>query len=302
MIDVRPFSRSDRDQLTRLVNAHIATVMPGWSVPVSALLAQLERQPSEYIIDPWVTDRATFVAIERDRLVAAAHVLRYANEPRVSDDYRDAGDIAWLVCWPQNVDAGRAVREAAIAKLDAWRVRVQYASGSLPTPAAYGVSEAWPHVRALYEEAGFAPGQAEVHFAGPIDGVPAPPAEPPIPGLTLQRALGPLGTEFSAVLDGEVVGIFEIDDDLTRGGSQLGMTGWADVGNHSVREDLRGRGVGSWLFAHGVAWLRLGGKTRLLAYAVENDDLPSRERYYRRFGLAPINRTVRGWKRIDEGP
>jgi len=296
--EVRPFARSDRDQLTRLVNAHIATVMPGWAVPVSAVLNQLERQPGEYIVDPWVIDRATFVGIERDRLVAAAHVLRYGDEDRVSDDFRNAGEIAWLICWPHHVGAGRAVRDAALARIDAWSVRVQYAGGSLPTPAAYGVSDSWPHVRRLYEEAGFSAGQIEVQFVGPIDAVPAPAAEPPLAGLTVQRALGPLGTEFSAVLDGEVVGIFEVDDDLARGGSQVGMAGWADVGNHSVREDVRGRGVGSWLFAHGVAWLRLGGTTRLLAYAVENDELPAHARYYRRFGLEPVNRTVRGWKRM----
>ena len=299
MTEVRPFNRSDRDQLTRLANAHIATVMPGWSVPVSSMLAQLERQPGEYIVDPWVIDRVTFVGVDRQRLVAAAHVLRYADEERVSEDYRNAGDMAWLICWPQHLDAGRAVRDAALAQLGAWNVRIQYADGLLPTTATYGVPDSWPHVRRLYEEAGFdaADGQVEVQFAGPVEGAPAP-ADPPLPGLTLQRALGPSGAEFSAMLDGEIVGIMEVDDDLTRGGSQMGLAGWADVGNHSVREDMQGRGIGSWLFAHGVAWLRLGGTTRLLVYTIEDDSFERRARYYRRFGLAPINRTTRGWKRM----
>lgn len=299
MTDVRPFARSDRDQLTRLANAHIATVMPGWSVPVSSMLAQLERQPGEYIVDPWVIDRATFVGIERQRLVAAAHVLRYADEDRVSESYRNSGDIAWLICWPQHLDAGRAVRDAALAQLDGWNVRIQYADGALPTTATYGVPDSWPHVRELYEEAGFdaTGGQVEVQFAGLLEGVPAP-GNPPFPGLTLRRALGPLGTEFSAVLDGEIVGILEVDDDLTRGGSQLGLAGWADVGSHSVREEMRGRGIGSWLFVQVVAWLRLGGTTRLIAYLVEDDQFAARARYYRRFGFEPVNRTTRGWKRM----
>ncbi len=303
MTEVRPFARSDRDQLARLANAHIATVMPGWSVPVSSLLAQLERQPGEYIVDPWVIERATFVGIERDRLVAAAHVLRYADEARVSDDYRNAGDVAWLICWPHHLDAGRAVRDAALAQLAAWHVRIQYADGLLPTTATYGVSDAWPHVRELYEEAGFAAddGQVEVQFAGPVDGVAAP-GDPPLPGLTVERALGPLGTELRAMLDGEIVGIMEVDDDLTRGGSQMGLAGWADVGNHSVRDDRQGRGVGSWLFASGVAWLRLGGTTRLLAYAVEDEQFERRARYFARLGLAPVNRTTRGWKRSAPTP
>lgn len=31
-IEIRPFRRSDRDQLTRLVNAHIEAVLPGVTV------------------------------------------------------------------------------------------------------------------------------------------------------------------------------------------------------------------------------------------------------------------------------
>jgi hypothetical protein len=40
---VRPFHRRDRDQLTGLVNAHAAAVVPGMGVSVSTLLSELER-------------------------------------------------------------------------------------------------------------------------------------------------------------------------------------------------------------------------------------------------------------------
>ena len=53
-IMVRPFRRSDRDQLTQLVNSHAAAVVPGMSVSVSTVLSALERQPGEFIEDPWV--------------------------------------------------------------------------------------------------------------------------------------------------------------------------------------------------------------------------------------------------------
>jgi hypothetical protein len=56
MHQVRPFTRADRDQFTELVNAHIAAVVPGWSVSTAALLAQLERNPSQYVIDPWLVE------------------------------------------------------------------------------------------------------------------------------------------------------------------------------------------------------------------------------------------------------
>jgi hypothetical protein len=42
-IQVRPFSRADRDQLTALVNAHIQAVVPGVSVSVNTVMSQLER-------------------------------------------------------------------------------------------------------------------------------------------------------------------------------------------------------------------------------------------------------------------
>ncbi len=36
-IEVRPFRRSDRDQLTQLVNAHAAAVIPGMGASVSTV-------------------------------------------------------------------------------------------------------------------------------------------------------------------------------------------------------------------------------------------------------------------------
>jgi hypothetical protein len=42
-VQVRPFRRPDREQLTSLVNAHIQAVVPGVSVSVNTVLSQLER-------------------------------------------------------------------------------------------------------------------------------------------------------------------------------------------------------------------------------------------------------------------
>lgn len=233
MVEVRSFARHDREQLTRLVNAHIATATPGGSIPSATLLSQLEHPLGEHIIGPWVTDLATFVAVQRDRIVGAAHLRRYADDQRASDGYRNTGELVWLLCWPEHLDAGRAVRDAALAHLSRWGVRVYYGDGSLPAPGVYGVSDSWPHVRVLYEEAGFDPsgGQVEIVYAGTIDSL-AVPGGPPVRGVTVQRRLGPLGTAFNAVLDGEVVGTYEIDDDLTRGGANLAFSGWADECNH----------------------------------------------------------------------
>lgn len=42
-IEVRLFRRSDRDQLTQLVNAHAAAVVPGMGAAVSAVVSALAR-------------------------------------------------------------------------------------------------------------------------------------------------------------------------------------------------------------------------------------------------------------------
>ena len=39
-VQVRPFRRGDRDQLTRLVNAHAGAVVPGLGVSVNTVLDQ----------------------------------------------------------------------------------------------------------------------------------------------------------------------------------------------------------------------------------------------------------------------
>ena len=70
-IQLRPFVRPDRDQITALVNAHIGAVVPNASVSTQALLSLMERDPGEFIVDPWVRERATLVAEQRGRIVAA---------------------------------------------------------------------------------------------------------------------------------------------------------------------------------------------------------------------------------------
>ena len=44
-VQVRPFRRDHRDQLTRLVNAHAEAVVPAMSASVNAVLGSLGRQP-----------------------------------------------------------------------------------------------------------------------------------------------------------------------------------------------------------------------------------------------------------------
>ena len=132
LVEVRPFRRSDRDQLTQLVNAHAAAVVPGMSASVSTVLSALERQPGEFIEDPWVSERATLVAIQQGRTAAAAHLLRYFPDERAGSSARDVGEICWLLfwpeapagnpCWPDAADAAGELMAACIRRLEDWRV------------------------------------------------------------------------------------------------------------------------------------------------------------------------------------
>ena len=45
--------------------------------------------------------------------------------------------------------------DACLGRLRSWRVEHRHADGLLPAPGVYGVPQQWPHVRALYERAGF---------------------------------------------------------------------------------------------------------------------------------------------------
>ena len=297
-IEVRAFQRGDREQVTALVNAHIQAVVPGMSVSVNAVMSQLEREPGEYIVDAWVAERATLVAVDRDRIVAAAHLHRYARDERVSESYHGAGEIRWLLCWPTDVSAGDAIAAEAVAQLGRWEVNRHYADGALPAIGVYGVPDAWPHLRAVYERAGFAPSRIEIVLVATVDDLPRP-EHPPLDGLAVRRELGINGTRFSAVLGEEVIGFVEVESDFTSGGTLSRLAGWADVGNLVVEEQYRRKGVATWLFGQAAEWLRLGGVTRLLSYAVP--EAPESLAFHAHVGFRELTRTKRGWTRTTMG-
>jgi len=303
-IQVRPFNRADRDQLAALVNAHVAAVVPGISVSVQTVLSQLEREPGEFVVDPWVVERATLIAEQRGRIVAAAHLLRYGADEEVGETYRDIGEIRWLLYWPpapfwpDSAEAADLLAVACHAQLARWRVRRRCADGTLPAPGVYGVPEQWPHVRETYQRAGFTEvGRTEVVFLAAVEDLPrpAPPRSPPPPGtsaLVARRSLGVSGTRISAVRDGESVGYVELDTNLGDAARLSRWGGWADVGNLWVVEEHRRQGVGTWLLGQASGWLRLAGVTRLLDYAAVDDD--GYAAFLRRVGFTELTRTERG--------
>jgi ribosomal protein S18 acetylase RimI-like enzyme len=298
-VQVRPFRRADREQLTALVNAHIQAVVPGVTVSVNTVLSQLERDPGEFIVDPWVADRATLVAEQRGRVVAAAHLLRYGAGEDVGPAYRDSAEINWLLFWPRathwpdSAEAAAALMDASLERLRAWGGGHWHADGALPAPGVYGVPEQWPHVRALYERAGFVhDGHVEIVLLARVDELPGP-AAPPLDGLALDRSVGECGTRLSARLGEECVGFIEVETNLAEGGRLAHLGGWADVGNLHVDEAYRRRGIATWLVGEAADWLRLARVERLVDYAWPEEE--AMLALLGGLGFRELTRTARGW-------
>lgn len=316
-VQIRPFRRSDRDQLTDLVNAHAGAVVPGMGTSVAALLASLDRDPGEPITDPWVGERATLVAEQQHRAVAAAHLLRYLDDERAGESFQGIGEIKWLVFWPEApsgnrywadaADAAERLIAACIAQFERWGVTRQGAEGDLPVPCGvYGVPEQWPHVAALYERAGFRPaGHSEIIYMARVAGL-SRPAAPPLEGLTVSRSVGMNGTRMSAVRDGEVAGYIEVE--IREKGERLSPRGrWADVGNLHVAGEYQRRGVATWLLGQAADWLDLAQVDNLLDYSYADTRNPDHcdpagyQAFLASAGFRELTRTRRGWTRTPAG-
>jgi GNAT superfamily N-acetyltransferase len=287
MPSIRPFRRSDREQLTALVNAHVAAVIPGVTVSVNALLNQLEREPDEAIVDPWVIERRTLVAVERDAIVGGAHLLRYGDDERVSDSYRNFAEIRWLVC---RTDAGAELMAESLTVMRTWQPSRIAADGSLPAFGVYGVPATWPHIRALYLDAGFVQ-QGMTEILSWVELARLEEKHAP-PGLTLERSVGRNGTRFTAAAESGPVGMIEVETNA--GGVLFAQPSrWADIGNLCVSEARRRQGIASWLLAEAADWLRRGGAAYLLAYACpeQTDELG----FHAATGCDELVRTERGW-------
>ena len=273
-IAIRPFRRSDRDQLTDLVNMHVEAVLPGVTVSPNAVLSQLEREPGEPVVDPWVTHRHTLVAVVREAVVGAAHLLRYADEERVGAGYRGLGEIRWLLVGPgQNPEQAAEMPAVADALTAAAVAHLRAAAGSPPTsacppPPSTGSPTAGRTSRRRFRGRVSEPGErVEAVLAAAIDDLPrGGPA--PLPGLELRVALGGHATRFSAVHDGAVIGFYEADTDLTQGGTRSRLAGWADGWELWTAPAHRRRGVATWLLGHAADRMRFAGVRRVLDYAI----------------------------------
>ena len=294
--------------LRGLVNAHLTVMAPGWALTEPFLAAHLQRDPGQAITDPWVTERATLCALEGQRLVAAAHLLRYGRDPAVGPAMAGTGEIAWFLAWPDKGEAAAALLDAAQAQMHAWGIIQAGAWNTwLPIGPFVGVPDVWPHIAAFLVAAGFRPMVGAEHeyeeevYGGTLNAVPLP-TNPPVPGLTLRRGVitglwAAHEMRFTALLDGQELGWCEIALDLTEHGALPALPQWAWLTELRVEEPWRNRGIGTWLVQYAVAWSRLGGRSRLVVATMA--DNAGAIRFYRRFGWELLVHERKGWSRAS---
>jgi hypothetical protein len=186
MIRVSSCEPEHVEQLAALLSAHAACALPGAAVHPATVAARLERDPGEFVVDPWVETRDTLVAIVRDRVVAAGQFWRFADEPRVSEHYRGAAELRWFCFWPGEHEAAAALLDHAIAH--AGPVGRFYLTGDLPQVLVHGIPDSWPHVEALARGRGFTyDGRTEVLLVARLASLPA--LEPPPAGWSVRRGV-----------------------------------------------------------------------------------------------------------------
>jgi GNAT superfamily N-acetyltransferase len=300
-VRVQTLERECLPQLLELVNVHLSAVVPGWALTEEFLSAHLQRDHTEPITEPWVVERTTLCAVEEERVLAAAHLSRYGDGKEVGEALRGTGEINWLLGVPRRPEAATAVLAAARERLSAWEVaREEVWGGGMFVPAFCGVPDAWPHVTAALEAAGYRPDpeHREALYGGELSGVPAP-EDPVLCELRVLRLVGTFGTRFSAVLDGEELGHCECVPDLTRGGALPALNGWAELAELEVREGWRRRGIGEWLVGHAASWLRSARCDRVVLSVAAVDEAAGAGRFYRRFGWCTLAREIRSWKHQD---
>src|SRR5258706_80865 len=242
---VAPLDPTHLPQLRQLLNAHLGLLAPGWALTEDYIASHLQQNPGQAIVDPWVSERKTLCALEGERLVAAAHLLRYSRGSEVGPTYAGAADIAWCVAWAEAERAASALLAAATRQMHAWGAANEYAwDAGLPVGPFVGVPDVWPHIAAALTAAGFQPtaGNEEVVLGGALDAMPAA-GDPPLAALVLQRRLttGPWASRemrFTALLDGQQVGKCEVALDLTDGGALPALRDWAQLTELAVADAL----------------------------------------------------------------
>lgn len=293
-VAVRRFERRDRDQLTTLANLHVAAVIPGIVLSVNTVLAQLEHEPDENIVDPWIAERCCLVAERNHEVVAAALLHRFRADQDVGPMYRGGGEIRWLVCKTDALEAGAQLVDRALDQMSRWQVAMVGADCALPALACYGVPDTLPHLRELLSNAGFAePTRTEVVLAAHCDAL----VGHDVDGASIVRTLGLLGARFTLRRDDTELGFIEVSDHTNAMARSSVATRWADVGYLTFPDDDILDTAMPPLLSAAADWLLLGGVTRLVDYWAQDVDPPEYLAGLERLGFRRLVVNERGFQR-----
>jgi GNAT superfamily N-acetyltransferase len=284
---LRPLEPDDHSAITDLVNVHVATATPGFTVP-TAWLARRHGlgEPASVA----AASRETWVAHDDGLLLGAAHLVRHVDGAAAEPELRGRAELSWLVVRPGAPDAGRALLAHALGLLGPGAAVLAALNGL--APGARGTSDTWPHLRALLHEVGLEPTVRELLYAGPVPGSGAMPT--PLPGLSVRRQIADRGVAFHAVVDEEQIATFTVD--LPDPGLLPGFGRWARVTGMTVDARHQRRGIGARLVRYASAWLRLAGRDRI--FAVVADDERHLGDFWRSLGLAPMSRIGRAYEPV----
>ena len=203
--------------------------------------SQLEREPGEFIVDPWVRERATLVAVQRGRVVAGAHLC--ATRGETSAFLPRGRRIRWFLFWPERRRPARSRRRTRCsppasrsstggARLAGTRTGPSRSPASTASPSSGRMSArrtrgpVRPRTEAAWRRSSW-------HASTSCRGRRA----------TRSRARGDAHARdqrhpLSATLNGEVVGYVEVEI-LDEGERQARADRLADVGNLHVAEPHR---------------------------------------------------------------
>ena len=242
-------------------------------------------------------ERKSIVGIVRDRVCAAAHLLKYGEDTR----WKGVGEIDWILFWPGEREAGAAVLTECWRQMNAWQVLEERILGPLPVHACVGIPDVWPHIIGLIERFGYSSNEDvdESVYGGTLNEISSP-GEPPVRGVTIHRDVGKFGTRFVARWGGRDVAHCECISDLTEGGQLPALAGWAELSEVETSESMRNKGFGSWVVRHAVEWLRLAKCDRIVLSVTREDEEAGAGRFYKRFGWMPLVRQQKNWERLNK--
>jgi ribosomal protein S18 acetylase RimI-like enzyme len=294
MPEIRAFQTQDLPQLTQLINQHISMLIPTWGLPSDLILSRLESNPDQPMIDPWVMERKTLCAFVGEQLVAAAHLLRYGKDETVAENHRGIGDIAWFFFYPEHQPEAVVFLEACHQKMRQWEVtKLSAWESGLSIPCLTGIPDKWPHLLALFYEAGYWPNpeRAEAIFGGGFETILALAKQEPKGKLLIQDMESLKRYSLQTITD-EEMGFCLFDAKLPR--ERPALESWAELCEISVEEAWRRRGVGRFLLQEMVSYLVAYGIKNIVFSVVQDNDAAIA--FYRNVDWNAISRSQDGWE------